>query len=69
MDYCVLPPPPEVPELVITLAPTSAATMAATEMIVALQTVGDNTGNPLGLCQGDCDVDGKNPSNKSWCDQ
>lgn len=60
MDYCV-PPPVQLPEQPIaTMVPTSVATMAATEMIVALQTVGDvNIGFSLGLCQGDCDSDGE----------
>ena len=60
MDYCVKPVtvPPIIP--VVTMAPTAADTMAATEMIVALQTVGDDmNGMPLGLCQGDCDTNGK----------
>ena len=73
MDYCVLPPtlPPTLsptdPVLSVaatmaatmatTIAPTMVQTAAATEMIVALQTVGDGVfGMPLGLCQGDCDA-------------
>jgi hypothetical protein len=62
MDYCIVPPPPE-EEPVFTMSPTSMETMAATEMIVALQEVGDATeGLALGLCQGDCDEDGKEGS-------
>ena len=67
MDYCIMPPPPmekpiEKPiEPLFTMSPTAAATMGATEMIVALQTVGDAVDKmPLGVCQGDCDKDGKN---------
>ena len=69
MDYCVLPPTmpptssPTDPVLSVaatmatTMVPTTAQTAAATEMIVALQTVGDGVfGMPLGLCQGDCDA-------------
>lgn len=60
MDYCILPPVqvlPDEPTEAVTMAPTIAETLAATEMLVALQTVGDSGGLPLGLCQGDCDVD------------
>lgn len=59
MDYCVPPPAPPTVEPVVTMSPSVAATMVATEMIVALQTVGDGAfGSPLGLCQGDCDTNG-----------
>lgn len=60
MDYCITPLPEESIELpiaLITMSPTMSETAAATEMIVALESVGDNTGMVLGLCQGDCDVD------------
>ena len=60
MDYCVPPPVPATTEPVVTMAPTIAETMPATEMIVALQTVGDGLfQTPLGLCQGDCDSNGE----------
>ena len=50
VDYCVAPPAPEMP--IMTVAPTDAATFPATQFVVALYTVGDQTGMPLGLCQG-----------------
>jgi len=62
MDYCIKPPIEESvqeAEEMVTMSPTVAATMAVTEMIVALETVGDNVDLALGLCQGDCDTDGK----------
>lgn len=58
-DYCIKPSTQEPIVPVETVAPTEAATMGETEMIVALETVGDtNEGLPLGLCQGDCDSNG-----------
>ena len=59
-DFCVKPSTSEPSVTVETTAPTEAATMGETEMIVALETVGDtNEGLPLGLCQGDCDTNGR----------
>ena len=50
-DYCVKPST-EAPVDMLTMSPTTAATMAATEMIVALQVLGDDSGMSLGICQG-----------------
>ena len=56
VDYCVKPPvimaPTTAPMDMNTMSPTEAMTMADTEMLVALQIVGDNNELPLGLCQG-----------------
>jgi len=58
VDYCVKPPEYEFSvQESATIAPTSAATTANTEVLYPLVIVSDGGNVPLGLCQGDCDTD------------